>query len=111
MVPGGEPVPTPNIDRPGLHPRWLVLAAAVLWGTTGTVLLVGAGDRSDVDPIGIALAVGAGASYAVYLLVTKLLLDAIGGLILIATGLVLLVSIRNPPVRRQYDAGERSRPS
>jgi len=42
----------------------------------GTILLVGTGDPADVDPAGVLLAVGAGASYAVYVLATKLLLDA-----------------------------------
>ena len=32
----------------------------------GTALLVGAGDRDEVDPAGLALAVGAGLAYAVY---------------------------------------------
>jgi DME family drug/metabolite transporter len=58
-------------ERPGR--RW-VLATAL--AVAGTVLLVGAGDRSEVDPGGVLLAVGAGASYAVYVLGTKLLLDA-----------------------------------
>jgi drug/metabolite transporter, DME family len=58
-------------ERPG--GRWTV---ATTLAVAGTVLLVGVGDPSDVDPAGIALAVGAGASYALYILATKFLLDA-----------------------------------
>jgi DME family drug/metabolite transporter len=57
-------------ERPGR--RWL---AATGLAVAGTSLLVGAGDRDDVDPVGIALALGAGASYAVYVAATKVLLD------------------------------------
>jgi DME family drug/metabolite transporter len=58
-------------ERPG--GRW---AVATSLAVIGTVLLVGTGDRADVDPVGVLLAIGAGASYAVYVLATKLLLDA-----------------------------------
>ena len=58
-------------ERPGR--RWILATALAV---AGTVLLVGAGDRADVDPTGVLLAVGAGASYAVYVLASKLLLDA-----------------------------------
>lgn len=58
-------------ERPG--GRWVGATALAL---AGTLLLVGAGGRDDVDPLGVGLAVGAGLSYAVYVLVTKLLLDA-----------------------------------
>jgi DME family drug/metabolite transporter len=58
-------------ERPGR--RWLL---ATTLAVAGTVLLVGIGDRAEVDPIGVLLAVGAGASYAVFVLGTKLLLDA-----------------------------------
>ncbi|MGH9117290.1 MAG: DMT family transporter [Acidimicrobiales bacterium] len=58
-------------ERPGR--RWLLSTALAV---AGTVLLVGTGDRTDVEPLGVALALGAGASYAVYVLATKLLLDA-----------------------------------
>jgi drug/metabolite transporter, DME family len=58
-------------ERPGR--RWLVATTLAL---AGTLLLVGAGDRDDVDPLGVGLALGAGASYAVYVLATKLMLDA-----------------------------------
>jgi DME family drug/metabolite transporter len=57
-------------ERPG--PRWLVATGLAL---AGTALLVGAGDRDDVDVTGIALALGAGLAYAGYVLTTKLLLD------------------------------------
>lgn len=57
--------------RPGR--RWLVATAV---GVAGLVLLTGAGTGSDVDPLGVAASVGAGASYAVYTLATKRLLDA-----------------------------------
>jgi DME family drug/metabolite transporter len=58
-------------ERPG--GRWVL---ATLLALTGTVLLLGIGDPADVDPVGVGLAVGAGASYAVYILATKFLLDA-----------------------------------
>jgi DME family drug/metabolite transporter len=57
-------------ERPG--PRWLVATALAL---AGTALLVGAGDRDDVDVTGIGLALGAGLAYAGYVLATKLVLD------------------------------------
>ncbi|HEY7069234.1 MAG TPA: EamA family transporter, partial [Acidimicrobiales bacterium] len=57
-------------ERPGR--RWLVATALAL---AGTALLVGTGDRDDVDPLGIALALGAGLAYACYVLASKLVLD------------------------------------
>jgi drug/metabolite transporter, DME family len=57
-------------ERPGR--RWLGATALAL---AGTLLLAGAGDRDDVDPTGLALALGAGFAYAIYVLATKLLLD------------------------------------
>ena len=57
-------------ERPGR--RWL---AATALAVAGTLLLVGAGDREDVDPTGMALALGAGFAYAIYVLATKLILD------------------------------------
>jgi drug/metabolite transporter, DME family len=53
--------------------RWLAATALALAGTS---LLVGTGDRDDVDAVGVALALGAGASYAVYVAGSKVLLDA-----------------------------------
>ncbi|HLM64972.1 MAG TPA: DMT family transporter [Acidimicrobiales bacterium] len=53
--------------------RWLVATGLAL---AGTVLLVGAGDRDDVDVAGLALASGAGAAYAVYVAGSKVLIDA-----------------------------------
>jgi DME family drug/metabolite transporter len=58
-------------ERPGR--RWWVATGLALGGT---LLLVGSGGSDDVDPTGIALAVGAGLAYAVYVLASKLLLDA-----------------------------------
>jgi DME family drug/metabolite transporter len=58
-------------ERPG--GRWLAATSLAL---CGTLLLVGAGDRDDVDPAGLALALGAGAAYAVYVAGSKVLLDA-----------------------------------
>jgi drug/metabolite transporter, DME family len=57
-------------ERPGR--RWL---GATALAVAGTLLLAGAGDRDDVDPTGLALALGAGLAYAIYVLATKLLLD------------------------------------
>jgi DME family drug/metabolite transporter len=57
-------------ERPG--PAWVVATALA---TAGTVLLLGPASDVDVDPVGIALALGAGASYAVYVLASKLALD------------------------------------
>jgi drug/metabolite transporter, DME family len=51
--------------------RWLVATALAV---AGTALLVGAGG-GEVDPVGIAMALGAGLTYAVYALGTKLVLD------------------------------------
>ena len=58
-------------ERPGR--RWWIATALAL---TGTLLLVGTGGADDVDPAGIGLAVGAGLAYSIYVLATKLLLDA-----------------------------------
>jgi drug/metabolite transporter, DME family len=52
--------------------RWFIATALAVMGAT---LLVGRGDPAEVDATGIGLAVGAGCSYAVYVLCTKLLLD------------------------------------
>jgi DME family drug/metabolite transporter len=57
-------------ERPG--GRWLAATALALGGTA---LLVGTGDGDDVDRTGIALALGAGLAYAVYVLAAKLVLD------------------------------------
>lgn len=59
----------------GVRPsrRWaLATAVAVL----GLVLLAGAGEVGGASPLGLAASVGAGASYSVFALVTKHLLDA-----------------------------------
>jgi len=58
-------------ERPGL--RW---AGATLLAILGSGLLVGAGDRLDVDPLGVLLALGAGASYALFTLASKSLLES-----------------------------------
>jgi DME family drug/metabolite transporter len=58
-------------DRP--QQRWW---AATLCAVSGCTLLVLAGNRVRVDPLGISLALGAGASYAVYALTSKTLLAA-----------------------------------
>jgi DME family drug/metabolite transporter len=57
-------------ERPGR--RWL---GATALAVAGTLVLAGAGDREDVDLAGLALALGAGFAYAIYVLATKLLLD------------------------------------
>lgn len=56
-------------ERPGR--RWLAATALAVAGTT---LLVGTGG-SDVDPLGVALALGAGGAYALYVLTSKIALD------------------------------------
>jgi drug/metabolite transporter, DME family len=78
-------------ERPGR--RWL---GATALAVAGTLLLAGAGDRDDVDPTGLALALGAGLAYAIYVLATKLLLDggavpeALTARVFACAGLVLL---------------------
>ncbi|MGH9227415.1 MAG: DMT family transporter [Acidimicrobiales bacterium] len=78
-------------ERPGRP--WL---AATALAVAGTLLLVGAGDRDDVDPTGVAFALGAGFAYAIYVLATKLLLDrgtapdALTARVFGSAGLVLL---------------------
>jgi DME family drug/metabolite transporter len=59
-------------ERPG--GRWLAATALAL---AGTALLVGTGGGGgdEVDPAGIGLALGAGLSYAIYVLASKLALD------------------------------------
>lgn len=56
-------------ERPGQ--RWVAATALAVAGTT---LLVGSGG-SDVDPLGIGLALGAGGAYALYVLASKIALD------------------------------------
>ena len=53
--------------------RW---AAATALATIGATLLVLAGGGAEVDPAGVLLALGAGASYALYTVTGKTLLDA-----------------------------------
>jgi DME family drug/metabolite transporter len=57
-------------ERPGR--RW---GGATALALAGTLLLVGAGDSDDVDVLGLVMALGAGASYAVYVAASKDLLD------------------------------------
>lgn len=57
-------------ERPGR--RW---ALATVLALVGTLLLVGAGDSDDVNVLGLGMALGAGASYAVYVAASKNLLD------------------------------------
>lgn len=52
--------------------RWGIATAL---GIAGAALLVGAGGDARVDPVGVALALGAGASYAAYTVASKRLLD------------------------------------
>ena len=56
-------------ERPGR--RWMV---ATLFALAGCGLLVGGGGRLSADPVGILLALGAGASYASYTMAIKGLL-------------------------------------
>jgi drug/metabolite transporter, DME family len=53
-------------------PRWALATGLAL---VGTALLVGAGEGDEVDVAGLAMAVGAGASYAGYVAASKDLLD------------------------------------
>jgi drug/metabolite transporter, DME family len=73
--------------------RWGIATAL---GIAGCVLLVGAGGDAQVDPLGVLLALGAGASYAVYTVSTKQLLDtglgAIGTMAVTFTGGALLLA-------------------
>ena len=57
-------------ERPS--PRWALATAAAI---SGCVLLVGAGGGVRVDPLGVLLALGAGASYAAFATAAKRLLD------------------------------------
>jgi DME family drug/metabolite transporter len=77
-------------ERPGR--RWLLATALA---TTGCGLLAGSGGEVNVDPLGIALAVGAGVAYAVYTLLVKRLLedhppDAVMGVVFCLGALLLL---------------------
>jgi drug/metabolite transporter, DME family len=60
-------------ERPG--GRWLAATALALAGTALLVGTSGGGRGDEVDPAGIGLALGAGLSYAVYVLASKLALD------------------------------------
>jgi drug/metabolite transporter, DME family len=52
--------------------RWLIATGLAVCGCT---LLVAAGSRIQVDQLGVLLAMGAGASYAIYTMATKRLLN------------------------------------
>jgi DME family drug/metabolite transporter len=73
---GSSPVTAGLLDllvrrqRPG--GRWL---AATLLAVSGCILLLATGDELKVDPVGILLAVTAGAAYAIYTLALKVLLE------------------------------------
>jgi len=55
--------------RPGR--RWLMATSLALVGCS---LLIAAGSRLDIDPLGVVLALGAGFSYAVYTMASKAIL-------------------------------------
>lgn len=76
-------------ERP--TPRW---AAATLLAVAGCVLLVLSGGAVQVEPLGIALALGAGLSYAAYTIASKALLahhppDAVTGVVFSGGALLL----------------------
>lgn len=80
-------------ERPGR--RWLLATTLAL---LGTILLVVAGSRLDVDPLGIALALGAGFSYAVYTMASKAILpgrspDAVMAVIFSLGAIILLPTL------------------
>jgi DME family drug/metabolite transporter len=75
---GSAPVFTGLIELAvrGVRPE-RVWAASTALAVSGCALLVlSGGDEALVDPVGVVLALGAGASYAVYTVATKTLLDA-----------------------------------
>jgi len=77
-------------ERPGR--RWVV---STVFAVTGCSLLAAKGGSVDVDPLGIAMAVGAGASYATYTLAIKGLRegrspDAVMAVVFCLGGLILL---------------------
>jgi DME family drug/metabolite transporter len=61
------------VDRDAPTPNWLVATALAI---AGVAVLALAGGGADVRPAGVALALGAGASYALFTLGSKRLLDA-----------------------------------
>jgi DME family drug/metabolite transporter len=80
-------------ERPGR--RWLLATTLAL---LGTILLVVASSRLDVDPLGIALALGAGFSYAVYTMASKAILpgrspDAVMAVIFALGAIILLPTL------------------
>ncbi len=77
-------------QRPGRH--WMIATTLAL---IGCVLLIVAGSRVDIDPLGVLLAMGAGFSYAVYTMASKAILpgrspDAVMAVIF-ALGAVMLL--------------------
>lgn len=77
-------------QRPGR--RWMLATTLAL---IGCVLLIVAGSRVDIDPLGVLLAMGAGFSYAVYTMASKAILpgrspDAVMAVIF-ALGAVMLL--------------------
>jgi DME family drug/metabolite transporter len=84
-------------ERP--PPRWALATALAVAGAA--LLVLAGGDAAGVDPAGVALALGAGASYGMYTVTSKTLLEAgqapagvmavafVGGAILLAPVLAL----------------------
>lgn len=80
-------------ERPGR--RWLL---ATTFALLGCILLVVAGSRLDIDPLGIVLALGAGFSYAVYTMASKAILpgrspDAVMAVIFALGAIILLPTL------------------
>jgi drug/metabolite transporter, DME family len=73
---GSAPVFTGLIELVvrGVRPE-RIWAVSTSLAVAGSALLVGSGGEARVDPVGVLLALGAGASYAVYTVACKALLD------------------------------------
>ena len=72
---GSGPVFAGLLAREPLTPRWTI---ATTLAVAGVALLVAAGSGAEIDPGGVALALGAGLSYATYTVAAKRLLAAHG---------------------------------
>jgi DME family drug/metabolite transporter len=85
------------IERQPITPRWMLSTALAI---IGCALLLFPADGVEINGLGILLAIGAGASYAVYTLCSKILFDgrdsdAVTGIIFLGSAIILLPTLGN----------------
>lgn len=85
------------IERQAITPRWMLSTALAI---IGCALLLFPADGVEINGLGILLAIGAGASYAVYTLCSKILFDgrdsdAVTGIIFLGSAIILFPTLGN----------------